>query len=93
MPPRRQEETIDKKQFSVDANLMKGIVVGVGVAVYFAVSWKGTVERDIAEIKSTQSKQEKTNTDTSASIQALTSMLTSLQSDVKEIKNNTSPRR
>lgn len=86
------EETIDKKQFSVDANLMKGIIAGVAIAVYFSVQWKITVEHDITELKSTQVKQEKTNAEYFASIQTLTSMLTSLQADVKEIKNNTSRR-
>lgn len=87
-----REETIDKKQFSVDASLMKGVIAGVAVAVYFSVQWKSTVEHDITELKSNQIKQEKTNAESFASIQTLTSMLTSLQADVKEIKNNTSRR-
>lgn len=93
MPPRRQEETIDKKQFAVDLKLVYGAAAVIAYLVYTGTTRLNVIEGSISMLQSTQAKQERTNSDTAASIQTLTSMLTSLQADVKDIKNNTSPRR
>lgn len=90
--PTQQEPTIDKKTFPVDLKMVYGAAAFIAYMVYMGTNRLNAIESAIQTLQATQTKQEKTNNEVSASIQTLTSMLTSLQADVKEIKTNTSHR-
>ena len=92
MHSRFNDQSIEKKPFVVTLNMMLTLA---GSLIVLAASgmWQfAIVKNDIDRLKEAQTKQERTNSDASSSIQTLTSMLASLQADVKEIKNNTSRR-
>lgn len=92
MQSRSSEQTIEKKPFAVTLNMMLSLAGSLIVLASSGMWQVSIVKNDIDRLKEAQIKQERTNNDASASIQTLTSMLTSLQADVKEIKNNTSRR-